>query len=376
MSNRVVVTGTGLVSPIGIGILPFWRSLMSGRSGIAKIASFEAGDFRVRFGCEVKDFTAEEDHFWGRSSQFAVAAARQALTDSGIDLDRFDPARAGVILGGSATDAPDEGCAQMAFDVARRFNLSGPVCSIWAACAAGNMALCQAFDVVREGRADWMLAGGVDSFSKRAFTGFSRLRLISPDLCRPFDLNRRGLILGEGSGMLVLESLTSARRRGARIRAEMRGYGLSCDGYQFVAPHPEGRGAAMAMNRALANAAISPDEIDYISAHGTGTPSNDKTETRAIKRVFGSRASQIPVSSIKALTGHCLGAAGALGAIACILGLESSAIPPTWNYQTPDPDCDLDCVPNEPREKRIRTALNNAYAFGGNNSCVVLSKFD
>ncbi len=376
MSNRVVVTGIGLVSPVGIGILPFWRSLLSGRSGISEIASFEASDFKVRLGCEVKDFTTEANHSSGRSSQFAMAAARQALEDSGIDLDGLNPQRAGVILGGSANESPEEGCAELVFNVARRFNLAGPVCTIWAACAAGNMAVCQAFDAVREGRADWMLAGGVDSFSKRAFIGFSRLRLISPDLCRPFDLNRRGLILGEGSGMLLLESLESARRRGARVRAEIRGYGLSCDGHHFVAPHPEGRGAALAMNRALASAAINPDEIDYISAHGTGTPSNDKTETRAIKQVFGPRASKIPVSSIKALTGHCLGAAGALGAIACILGLESAAVPPTWNYQTPDPDCDLDCVPNEPREKRIRTALNNAYAFGGNNSCIVLSKFD
>ena len=219
-----------------------------------------------------------------------------------------------------------------------------------------------------------MLAGGADFFSKRAFIGFSRLRLTAPDACRPFDRNRKGIILGEGGAVLLLESLASARKRGSRIYAEILGYGLSCDAHHIVAPHPEGEGAALAMKRALENARLQPTEVDYISAHGNGTPSNDRAETSAIKNVFGGHAYRLAISSVKALTGHCLAAAGAIGAVASVLAIERGIVPPTWNYETPDPDCDLDYVPNRPREQSLNVVLNNSYAFGGNNASVVLSR--
>jgi 3-oxoacyl-[acyl-carrier-protein] synthase II len=297
-----------------------------------------------------------------------------AFSDSNLDPHDSNLERIGVALGVSVNDSPEDSSNTLATSLADEFGLAGPVITIPAACAAGNYAIGYAFDAVRSGRADRMIAGGVDPFSWRAFAGFSRLRLISPDLCRPFDRERKGIILGEGAGVLLLESLECARERGAKVYAEILGYGLSCDAYHIVAPHPEGKGAALAMKRALENSEIGVDQVDYISAHGNGTPSNDRAETMAIKTVFGDRADQIAVSSVKALTGHCLAAAGAIGAVACALGLEKGVIPPTWNLQTPDPECDLDYVPNQPRKQLIKVALNNAYAFGGNNACVVLSR--
>jgi 3-oxoacyl-[acyl-carrier-protein] synthase II len=378
MAERVVVTGIGVVSPIGIGPEAFWESLLAGRSGVSEISSFDTSAFKTHVGCEIKDFEPERcmgqlARQFGRSTQFALVASRMAMADSYFDARDFEPERVGVILGSSVSDFPENRCHSIATTVSRAFRLAGPALTILAACAAGNYAIGQAFDAIRSGRADCMLAGGVDFFSKRAFIGFSRLRLVSPEACRPFDRNRKGIILGEGGGVLLLESLKSAQRRGARIRAEVLGYGLSCDAHHIVAPHPEGEGASLAMRRALENARLRPDQVDYISAHGNGTPSNDRAETAAIKKVFGPHARRLAISSVKALTGHCLAAAGAIGAVASVLAIEQGVVPPTWNYETPDPDCDLDYVPNEPREKRLDVALNNSYAFGGNNACVVLS---
>ncbi|HKY05643.1 MAG TPA: beta-ketoacyl-[acyl-carrier-protein] synthase family protein [Blastocatellia bacterium] len=379
MSQRVVVTGIGIITPIGIGPEEFWDSVISGKSGLSEIKSFDAAAFKTRSGCEVKNF--DPDGFAGeigagagRSTQFALAASKMALSDSNFDARNFNPERVGVILGSSVSDFPETRCNSIANAVSHAFNLSGPIAVTLAACAAGNYAICQAFDAVQSGRADCMLAGGVESFSKRAFIGFSRLRLIAPDACRPFDRNRKGIVLGEGGGVLLLESLDSARNRGARIYAEILGYGLSCDAFHIVSPHPDGEGAALAMTRALESARVQPDQVDYISAHGNGTPGNDKAETAAIKKVFASYAYRLAISSVKALTGHCLAAAGAIGAIASVLAIERGVAPPTWNYETPDPDCDLDYVPNEPREKKIDVVLNNSYAFGGNNASVVLSR--
>lgn len=379
MSERVAVTGIGLVTPIGIGAEPFWHSLLTGRSGASEINSFDTSDFKTNLGCEIKDFTPDSylDRSaarLGRASQFALAASRMALSDSNFDARYFDDQRVGVTLGASVSDFPQTNCNSVAAKVAEGFGFAGPVKTILAACAAGNYAIGHAFEAVHSRQADCMIAGGVEAFSKRAFAGFSRLRLIAPDACRPFDYNRKGILLGEGAGILVLENMDIARRRGARIYAEVLGYGLSCDASHIVAPHPEGRGAALAMKRAMDNARISTDEVDYISAHGNGTPGNDKAETLAIKQMFGSRAYRLEISSVKALTGHCLAAAGAIGAIACVLGIDKGVVPPTWNLETPDPDCDLDYVPNEPREKQIKVALNNSYAFGGNNACVVLAQ--
>jgi 3-oxoacyl-[acyl-carrier-protein] synthase II len=260
--------------------------------------------------------------------------------------------------------------------VASYFQLCGPNLTIPTACAAGNYALGWAFEQIQSGAADVMLAGGADAFSRLAFTGFSRLRALSPDVCRPFDRNRQGLLLSEGAGVLVLERLEHAQARGAQIYAEMLGYGLSADAHHITAPHPDGAGAALAMRRALQRAQLAEKDFSpyYINAHGTGTPHNDKAETLAIKSLFGERAYQIPVSSIKALTGHAMGAASAMEAIACILSLHHGILPPTWNYQEPDPECDLDYVPNAPREMLPRVVLNNSYGFGGNNSCVVFGR--
>ncbi|MCS6861123.1 MAG: beta-ketoacyl-[acyl-carrier-protein] synthase family protein, partial [Abditibacteriales bacterium] len=259
--------------------------------------------------------------------------------------------------------------------VASYFQLCGPNLTIPTACAAGNYALGWAFEQVQSGAADMMLAGGTDAFSRLAFVGFSRLHAFSPDVCRPFDRNRQGLLLSEGAGVLVLERLEHAQARGARIYAEMLGYGLSADAHHITAPHPDGAGAALAMRRALQRAQRSPDDVDYINAHGTGTPHNDKAETLAIKSLFGERAYQIPVSSIKALTGHAMGAASAIEAIACVLSLYHGILPPTWNYQEPDPECDLDYIPNAPRDVQPHVVLNNSYGFGGNNACVVFGKW-
>jgi 3-oxoacyl-[acyl-carrier-protein] synthase II len=379
MSERVAVTGIGLVTPIGIGAEPFWHSLLIGRSGVSEISSFDTADFKTNLGCEIKGFMpdihlGQPAAGMGRSSQFALAAARMALSDFDPGASYYNPQRAGVVLGASVSDFPQTSCNNISTNVAESFGFAGPVKTILAACAAGNYAIGHAYDAVRSGQADCMIAGGVDSFSKRAFVGFSRLRLIAPDACRPFDYNRKGILLGEGSGVLLLENLEAARKRGARIYAEVLGYGLSCDAHHIVAPHPEGKGAAAAMKRALENARVSIDEVSYISAHGNGTPSNDKAETLAIKEVFGHHAYRLSVSSVKALTGHCLAAAGTIGAITCTLGIDSGITPPTWNLETPDPDCDLDYVPNEPRRKQIKVALNNSYAFGGNNACVVLAR--
>lgn len=379
MSKRVVVTGIGIITSIGIGPEEFWNSLLCGRSGVSEISSFDASALRTQLGCEIKNFEPERcigqlAKQIGRSSQFALIASNMALSDSKFDARYFEPERAGVILGSSVSDFPENRCNSIAMLVSRAFRLAGPVSTVLAACAASNYAIGQASEAIRSGRADCMLAGGAESFSKRAFIGFSRLRLIAPDACRPFDRNRKGIILGEGCGVLFLESLESARRRNARIYAEILGYGLSCDAHHIVAPHPEGEGISLAMKRALENAQVQPNQVDYISAHGNATPSNDKAETAAIKSVFGDHAYKLAISSVKALTGHCLAAAGAIGAVASVLAIERGIVPPTWNYETPDPDCDLDYVPNEPRTKRLDVVLNNSYAFGGNNASIVLSR--
>jgi 3-oxoacyl-[acyl-carrier-protein] synthase II len=266
----------------------------------------------------------------------------------------------------------DEPCSVIAHNVAAAFALRGPNATIPTACAAGNYAIAHAVELLRSGRADVAVAGGTDAFSRSAFTGFSRLLAMSPDFCRPFDRNRRGLLLGEGAGVLVLETLAGALRRGAEPRAEILGYGLSCDAFHITGPHPEGEGAQAAMMAALAAASLSPRDVSYINAHGTGTAHNDRIETMAIEKVFGERAHDIPVSSIKALTGHVMGGASAIEAVACVGAIQRGTVPPTWNYETPDPECDLDYVPNAPRAVEVRVAVNNSYAFGGNNASVIL----
>lgn len=401
--QRVAMTGIGLLTPIGEGRHVFWEALLAGTSGIAPVASFDTSAFPVHLGAEVKGF--EPDRFvrrrqpdqMGRGSQMAIAAARMALEDSGIDLAGYDRNRVGVSMGttsgepqlveryndlrkegGLASIPADIGprypCNVIPSNVAIEFELHGPCMMIPTACAAGNYAIGYGFDLIRTGRADLMLAGGADPFSRITYMGFARLGAIAPERCQPFDKNRKGMVPGEGAAVLVLEPLEAARARGARIYAEVLGYGVSCDSHHMTAAHPQGDGAIRAMSMALQESGLGPDDVDYISAHGTGTATNDRVESIAARRLFGDRADQVPMSSIKSMIGHTMGAASAIEAAACALALDTGMVPPTINYEEPDPECDLDYVPNQARQVDPRVVLNNAYAFGGNNASLCLAR--
>jgi 3-oxoacyl-[acyl-carrier-protein] synthase II len=404
--DRVVVTGLGVVSPIGTGADAFWNAACKGVNGIAPITTFDTAGFRTSVGGEVKGFSPEaylspdQISSMGRSSQLAASAAKMALAQADIDITQQDPYRVGVSLGttmgepqvleqgiemiyrarnsasGLPADLPAKyPCGVISANVARSIGACGPVIMIPTACAAGNYAIGYAFDLISTGDADIVVAGGSDPISKIAFTGFNRLLATAKELCRPFDKNRDGMCVGEGAGALALESLTHAMNRGATILAEVLGYGLGCDAFKMTIPDPSGSGGILALQRALDNAHLSPDQVDYISAHGTGTEENDKTETLIIKAVFGQKARSIPVSSIKSMIGHTMGAASAIEAVACVLMIDRGVVLPTINYTEPDPECDLDYVPNFARNAAIGVAVSNAYAFGGNNSTLVLGKF-
>jgi 3-oxoacyl-[acyl-carrier-protein] synthase II len=338
-------------------------------------------------------------HALGRASQFAIAASRLALEDGGIDAGSEDCRRIGVVIGTTSgephfiealddaliaghPEAVDRAFVRgypghlLAAHVAAEFRLRGVALTIATACAAGNGALAYASDAIRSGALDLALAGGADVFSRITYTGFSRLGAIAPERCQPFDLGRKGMIPGEGAGILLLEAHERAVARGARIYAELAGYGLSCDAHHMTSGHPAGDGAVRAMQMALASAELAPADVSYISAHGTGTLVNDRLETVAIKRAMGRCAYDIPVSSIKSMLGHAMGAASAIEAAACALAVSTDRVPPTVNLETPDPACDLDYVPNVARAHRVTVALNNAYAFGGTNACVLLRKWE
>jgi 3-oxoacyl-[acyl-carrier-protein] synthase II len=404
MERRVVITGIGVVTSIGSGREAFWRNLLAGRSGISEVVSFPTTAYKTHRGGEVKDFQAEDyverlnPAKLGRASQFAIAAARLALEDAAIDLSAFAPEQAGVAVGTTYGESqvverfndcyvsrelnrigPELAslypCHVIAAHVASELKFGGVNMTLPAACASGNYAIAHAFDALRSSRAELVLAGGSDAFSRLAFTGFSQLGAIAPERCQPFDRNRRGMIPGEGAGMLALEPLDRALARGARIYAEIAGYGLSCDAHHMTAAHPKGEGAARAMRQALAESDLQPEEISYISAHGTGTPTNDRLETIAVKQAFNGAAYRIPISSIKSMLGHTMGAASAIEAAACSLSVFHDRIPPTINLEEPDPECDLDYVPNEAREHRVEVAMNNAYAFGGNNATLIFRKY-
>lgn len=398
----VVITGIGMVTSVGIGREQFWSSLMAGRSGFGRVQSFDTSSFGVHLGAEIKDFNPREhvvelaDQAIGRSSQLAIAAARLAISDATLDLTVVDRNRAGVCVGTTsgephfiekfddhyiAGNLEQVGrefitrypCHVVPGHVAMELGLGGEAMMIPTACAAGNYAIAHASDLLRAGRADVMLAGGSDSFSRITYTGFARLGAIAPEVCQPFDRNRKGMVPGEGAAMLLLERKEHALARGARIYCEIAGYGLSCDAHHMTAAHPAGEGAARAMNMALQSSELSPSDVDYISAHGTGTPTNDRLETVAVKKTFGELAYKIPISSIKSMLGHTMGAASAIEAAACALVITHGQIPPTMHWQNQDPECDLDYVPNVARQHKVKVAMNNAYAFGGNNSSLILS---
>jgi 3-oxoacyl-[acyl-carrier-protein] synthase II len=403
--RRIVVTGIGVVTPIGTGRERFWSNLLEGRSGIRTVQSFDTSSYSVHRGAEVPDFEVDkyvsnlDAAHLGRASQFAIAAARLALADANVEIASLDLERAGVSMGTTSGEPREverfddlfvskklehvgpEFLALypshvIAAHIARELRFAGVNIMIPTACAAGNYAIAHAFDVLRAGRADLMLAGGSDSFSRITYTGFAQLGAIAPEVCQPFDRYRKGMIPGEGAGVLVLEPMTSAVRRGARIYAEISGYGLSCDAHHMTAAHPNGQGAVRAMEQALEQSSIGPQDVSYISAHGTGTATNDRLETLAVKRLFSDAAYRIPMSSIKSMLGHTMGAASAIEAAVCALACFHDRIPPTINLREPDPECDLDYVPNCARSHSVRVAMNNAYAFGGNNASLVVRKFE
>ncbi len=401
MDDGIVVTGLGVVSSLGSELDAFWKAICEGRSGISPVCSFDTSAYDVHVGGEVQDFKLAHVNCSldlrtvGRATGFAVAAARTAIADAGLEPEQLAGRRTGVSMGTTSGEpreveqfndlmladkddaigpelAERYPCHSIASGIAADLDLAGPNLMVPTACAAGNYAAAQAMERLRAGDADVMLAGGADAFSRITYTGFARLGAIAPDRCQPFDLHRKGMIPGEGAAVLVLETGDRARARGARIYARLLGYGLSCDAHHMTGGHPEGDGAARAMRAAMADAGVQATQVDYVCAHGTGTPSNDRTETKAIRAALGEAASKTQVSSVKSMLGHTMGAASAIETLVCALAIHHSVIPPTANFETPDPECDLDCVPNEARETPVSVALNNAAAFGGNNACVVL----
>lgn len=400
-NNRVVITGIGVVSSIGIGKDEFWENLIMGKSGISKVEVFDTSDFTVHYGGEVKEFRAEKFmpknriKDMARASQFVVASTKMALDDAKISDKYMQGKNIGAIIGTTMADIQSleqidkywtrKGESDvwpiniikypsnsLSDHVGYFFDFKGPNCVIPTACSAGNYSIGYAFDIIRTGKADMMIAGGADPFSRITFTGFSRLYAMAPEKCQPFDKNRKGMMVGEGSGVVILEDLESATKRGADIYCEIKGYGLSCDARHMTAPRMEG--IVQAMENAIKHSRINKEDVDYINAHGTGTPANDKAECEAMKSVFKGLIKNISISSIKSMLGHTMGAASAIEAIACCLAIKHGIMPPTINYETPDLECDIDVVPNVGRKKTVRVALNNSSAFGGNNACLVLAK--
>ena len=400
IKRRVVITGLGAVTSIGIGKGEFWSNLLKGKYGISQVSSFDTTNHFTHFGGEVKIFKAEDfiPKEWlklhSRASHLAFVAAKLAINDANLSQGDISTVRVGVCIGttmGSvhAIEEIDENLLKnKEIDrdlmrqlpthttpamIAREVKLDGPNFMFSTACSAGNYAIGYGYDLIRLNRAEITVVGASDPFARSAFTGFNQLSAVAPEKCQPFDKNRKGMMLAEGAGILTLETLDHALKRNANIYAEVSGYGLSCDARHMTQPSIEG--ISQCMIKAMREAGIEKKEIDYISAHGTGTQANDKTECAAIKELFGLLSKKIPISSIKSMLGHTMGAASALEAIACALAIQNDIIPPTINFETTDPECDIDCVPNQARRHVVNVALNNSYAFGGNNACLVLRKF-
>ena len=399
-ATRVVITGLGPVTSLGYGQQACWEALIAGRSGISPVDAFDTSGYTVNLGGQIKEFdpqTIVPDQVppeLGRTAQLGLTAALLAIRDSGLEADAFRGGRSGIAMG-TTSGEPLEierlddcwvagkheridpqfvdryPCHSIPLAMGRELGISGPVAMLPTACAAGNYAIAWAYEQIRKGRVQRMLAGGADSFSRITYSGFAQLQAIASEKCQPFDKNRKGMIPGEGAAVLVLESLDQALERSAKIYCEVIGYGLSCDAYHITGAHPEGDGARRAMARALRDSGLGLEDIGYISAHGTGTPGNDHKETLALKALFGEQAYRIAISSVKSMLGHTMGAASAIEATVCALALTDSKAPPTINYETPDPECDLDYIPNEARDIELEYAMNTAYAFGGNNSAVV-----
>jgi len=411
MKKRVVITGMGAVTPLGNNVTDFWQGLIQGESGLDKVTRFDLGDIPTQIAGEVKDFNPslymdrKEVRRMDRFTQYAVAAAKMALEDADLDISKVSSDKVGVVLGsgigGMATleeqievrrvkgpgrvspfFVPMMISNMAAGQIAIIFGATGPNLTIVTACASATNAIGEAFKIIQRGSAEVMIAGGTEApITPMAFAGFCSMKAMScqnehpQKASRPFDQKRDGFIMGEGSGLVILESLESAQKRNAHVYAEVLGYGATADAFHITAPAPGGVGAAKAMLAAIIDAGIQPDEVDYINAHGTSTWLNDKYETMAIKEVFGEHAGKLAISSTKSMTGHLLGAAGGIEAIATALAIVHDLIPPTINYEYPDPECDLDYVPNKARKLPVQYALSNSLGFGGHNATILLGKF-
>ncbi|MCL0050563.1 beta-ketoacyl-ACP synthase II [Dehalococcoidia bacterium] len=408
--NRVVVTGLGAVTPLGLNVDQYWQGLVEGRSGIGPITHFDSSDLSCKVAGEVKGFDPvnfmgrKEARHMGRFSQFAVAAVRMAIEDAKLDLPKEDPERLGVYLGSGIGGLPEieDGCQVLtakggmrvnpffmpiiltnlaAGHVSIAFGLKGYISTVSTACAAATQAIGEATEIIRRGSAEVMVAGGTEAgITAIGVAGFAVMKALTgrneepTKASRPFDANRDGFVPAEGAGVLILESLQHALSRGAPILAEIAGFGITSDAYHAVAIDPDG--AMRAMRLAIADAGLAPGDVDYINAHGTSTPLNDVSETRAIKKLFGDHAYKVAISSTKSMIGHLLGAAGGVEAIACVKTLNEGIVHPTINYETPDPECDLDYVPNVARKRDVRVALSNGFGFGGQNACLVFRRFE
>ena len=408
--QRVVVTGLGAVTPIGNTVADYWEGLTSAKNGVEAITLFDAAQHACRFAAEVKNFDPsgfiepKDAKRWDRFCKFGVVAAKQALADSGLTITPDNAHRIGVSIGSGVgglltmeTQAhvlKDKAPGRVSpFTVpmmipnmatglaAIALGAQGPSSAVATACAAGSNASGDAFQLLQLGKADVMICGGAESaITPLGVAGFASAKALSfrnddpSTASRPFDKTRDGFVIGEGSGILVLETLAHAEARGATILAEIVGYGTTCDAHHITSPTPGGVGGAAAMRLALEDGGISADSVDYVNAHGTSTPANDSNETAAIKSALGSRAKDIPVSSTKSMTGHLLGGSGGIEAVACVLALRNGVVPPTINYNNPDPDCDLDVVPNTARELTLGTVLSNSFGFGGHNVCLAFRR--
>jgi 3-oxoacyl-[acyl-carrier-protein] synthase II len=412
--RRVVITGIGVVSPIGNNLNDFWQNLVAGKSGIDTISSFDPDKYglTVKIAAEVKNFNPE-DYFDKKDAQkfsdfikFAYAAAMEAIKDADLENANIDKDRVGVIVGtgiGGLKDIEEQheilnekgarrvspffipyGIANMASGIiAIKYGFRGPNYCVVSACATGNHSIGDAFRIIQRGDADIMIAGGTESaITPLGIAGFASMKALSTrndepqKASRPFDKDRDGFVMGEGAGILILEEYEHAKKRGAKIYAEIKGYAATDDAFHVTAPCSDGEGAAMCMRLALKDASLNPEDIDYINAHGTSTPLNDKIETLAIKKVFKDHAYKLKISSNKSMIGHLLGAASAVEAVASVKTIETCTIPPTINLENPDPECDLDYVPNKPIQYDIRNVLSNSFGFGGTNACIILSKVD
>ncbi|MBI3398101.1 MAG: beta-ketoacyl-ACP synthase II [Deltaproteobacteria bacterium] len=412
MKRRVVVTGMGIISPMGTGIEKNWKGIVEGKSGIRRITRFDVSNFPVQIAGEVPDFNPEEfiekkeikkmDTF----IHYAVAASIMAAKDAGLEITSENAERVGVYIGSGIGGLPaiehwhnvlkEKGPDRItpffipmviinlaSGQVSIQLGAKGPNSSAVTACATGNNSIGDAFKIIERGEADVMIAGGTESvITPLCVAGFSAMKALStrnaaPEKAsRPFDKDRDGFVLGEGAGILVLEEMETAKKRGARIYAEIIGYGMTADAFHITNPAPEGEGAVRCMNTALQSGGVNFEDVDYINAHGTSTPVGDAAETMAIKRVFKGHAKRLAVSSTKSMTGHLLGAAGGIEAVITALSIYHGIMPPTINYEIPDPECDLDYVPNKAREKKIKTAISNSFGFGGTNAALVFKKFE